>query len=415
MGRRKRNDLDDGDDSDASLDSETLDIDFDNDPDAKAERELFQNPYKRKRSRKNGKEDAIYGVFGDGSDEEDTRPARKRSDWTKAPAFVSGDKAPSVDEAMKVDPENDDEESNDDGSSSDDAGGSEGEDDVGDDGDRSDKSESSRAPSPRVREEEDVEPEVRSRFGGLGMGGLGSSSSSNTFSAPSFSKGGIGSATQSTMFPRGGIGSRTATVEEEETSTPRTDRRSMSPSAMDSVPSAFGKQSSNFRIGSSAAAPVKKVALPAHEMAHFGKLRGSFGARMLEKMGWQTGTGLGAAGEGIVIPIESKLRPQKMGIAFKGFKEKTEQSKLEARRRGEVVSDDEKDPAIRKMKKKAKEAQEKRSDAWKRPKRVKTKVEHKTYEQIVAEAGEPAMSGIGMIIDATGAVVRGYYPRDSFC
>jgi len=127
---------------------------------------------------------------------------------------------------------------------------------------------------------------------------------------------------------------------------------------------------------------------------------------MLEKMGWQTGTGLGASGEGIVIPIESKLRPQKMGIAFKGFKEKTEQSKLEARRRGEVVSDDEKDPAIRKMKKKAKEAQDKRADAWKRPKRVKTKVEHKTYEQIVAEAGEAATSGVGMIIDATGAVVR---------
>jgi len=62
---------------------------------------------------------------------------------------------------------------------------------------------------------------------------------------------------------------------------------------------------------------------------------------MLAKMGWQAGTGLSATGEGIVIPIESKLRPKNMGIAFKGYREKTEQSKLEARRRGEVVSDDE--------------------------------------------------------------------------
>jgi hypothetical protein len=33
-------------------------------------------------------------------------------------------------------------------------------------------------------------------------------------------------------------------------------------------------------------------------------------------------------------------------------------------------------------------------------------VEHKTYEQIVAEAGQDAApAGIGMIIDATGATV----------
>ncbi|KIJ65655.1 hypothetical protein HYDPIDRAFT_88241 [Hydnomerulius pinastri MD-312] len=123
-------------------------------------------------------------------------------------------------------------------------------------------------------------------------------------------------------------------------------------------------------------------------------------------MGWQAGTGLGATGEGIVIPIESKLRPKNVGIAYKGFKEKTEQSKLEARRRGEVVSDDEEEvrgPGRRK----AKEVKEKRSDAWKKPKKVKTKVEHKTYEQIVAEAGqEPSVPNLGQIIDATGRTPR---------
>jgi len=60
-------------------------------------------------------------------------------------------------------------------------------------------------------------------------------------------------------------------------------------------------------------------------MVHFSKIAGSFGSRMLEKMGWTAGTGLGVEGAGIVTPVESKLHPQKTGIAFKGFKEKTDQ------------------------------------------------------------------------------------------
>lgn len=129
---------------------------------------------------------------------------------------------------------------------------------------------------------------------------------------------------------------------------------------------------------------------------------------MLEKMGWQAGTGLGTTGEGIVTPVESKLRPKGMGLAFKGFREKTEQSKAEARRRGEVVSDDEEEVRPKKGRKaKGQQESTERSDAWKKPKKVKKKIEHKTYEQIVAEAGQEASSaGIGPIIDATGATVR---------
>lgn len=113
--------------------------------------------------------------------------------------------------------------------------------------------------------------------------------------------------------------------------------------------------------------------------------------------------GLGTTGEGIVIPVESKLRPKGMGIAFNNFKEKTEQSKMEAKRRGEAVSDDEEKPK-RSGKKGQKET--KPSDAWRKPKKVKTKIEHKTYEQIVAEAGmEASSSSIGIIIDATGGAV----------
>ncbi|KAJ3475261.1 hypothetical protein NLI96_g11951 [Meripilus lineatus] len=76
-----------------------------------------------------------------------------------------------------------------------------------------------------------------------------------------------------------------------------------------------------------------------------------------------------------------------MGITYKGFKKKTEQSKAEARHRGNTVSDNN-EPS--KMKKKGKKASGKgeTSDAWKKPKKIKIEVEHKTYEQIVAETGQ---------------------------
>jgi tuftelin-interacting protein 11 len=331
MARRKRV-LDDGDDSDSPGSEDDRDFDLENDPDAREERALFENPYQNKRRKKNGKEDALYGIFAESSEDEGTngrtsKVGSKRSDWAKAPTFTSSDKPVKLDDPMPVD--------DDDQQKDDDASGEDSEDDAGEDEEveaedeveeQSNNSESSRAPSPPVRV-------------GLAFG----------------NKQGIGQ-----KFTR------------------------------ESNPS------------------PRPVPLPASELAHFSKIQGSFGARMLAKMGWQAGTGLGVTGEGIVTPIESKLRPQKMGIAFKGFKEKTEQSKMEAKRRGEALSADE-DEDTKKFRRKAKEQAEKRSEVWKRPKKAKVKIEHKTYEQIIAEAEEVATPGIGQIIDATGAVVRVFF------
>jgi tuftelin-interacting protein 11 len=128
---------------------------------------------------------------------------------------------------------------------------------------------------------------------------------------------------------------------------------------------------------------------------------------MLAKMGWVSGTGLGVSGEGRVNPVETKVRKKGMGIAFGGFSERTAQEKAEARRRGEVVSDDDEDVKPGKGKGKAGVKKEP-ADAWKRPRKVKTKIEHKTYEEILAETGDsvPPAAGIGPIIDATGATAR---------
>ncbi|KAG6832255.1 hypothetical protein H0H87_002151 [Tephrocybe sp. NHM501043] len=372
MARRKRL-LDDGDDSDSNNDSE-FEFNTESDPTAREERELFENPYQHKRRRKNGKDDATYGIFGDESEDEarDSRRQGKKNDWTKAPAFVSGDKKVDLHMEIDVDLENE-------------VVGSDSEDDeeepLDDEGDEvsSDSEAESKPPSPRIREEDEQDPERP--MGGIG---LGTSTSTGGIGSAKL-KGDIGS------LSKGGIGLRP------------TSTSTVPPQPTEDLPSNFGRRSF-VRNATPSSKPV--APLDAADMAHFSKLQGSFGARMLSKMGWQAGTGLGATGEGIVTPIESKLRPQKMGIAFKGFKEKTEQSKKEARRRGEIVSDDE-DAKTRKFRKKVKEQEQKWSDVWKRPKKVKTRLEHKTYEQIVAEAGQEAPgAGIGQIIDATGAVPR---------
>jgi tuftelin-interacting protein 11 len=325
MARRKRV-LDDGDDSDSPGSVDDLGFDTENDPDAREERALFENPYQNKRRKTNGREDALYGIFAESSEDEgadgrNLKVRSKRSDWAKAPTFTASDKPVKLDDPMPVD----DDQQKDDDASGEDSEASVGEDDeieAEDEVEEQSNSESSRAPSPPVR-------------GGLAFG---------------------------------------------------------------------NKQGLGHKFTQESNPSPRPVPLPASELAHFSKIQGSFGARMLAKMGWQAGTGLGVTGEGIVTPVESKLRPQKMGIAFKGFKEKTEQSKMEAKRRGEAVSGDE-DEDTKKFRRKAKEQAEKRSDVWKRPKKAKVKIEHKTYEQIIAEAEEIATPGIGQIIDATGAVV----------
>jgi tuftelin-interacting protein 11 len=111
-----------------------------------------------------------------------------------------------------------------------------------------------------------------------------------------------------------------------------------------------------------------------------------------------------------VTPVESKLRPQKMWMGFCRFKEKTEKLKMEVRRRGEVVSDEEEALGARRAWRKEREAKEKREDVWKRSKKVKTKIQHKTYKQILVEVGQdmPASSSLGQIINVTGAVVHSF-------
>ena len=417
MGRRKRQPLDDGD-SDSSVPSEAEDFD-DEDQDLREERALFENPYQNKRRKQR------RGGFDGDSDEEDegVGASRRRSDWTKAPAFVSSQKV-EPDQSMDVDADSDADRA------------------TAKDEDPDEDEAGSQASVPRStstpRGEEEMEDRPRR--------GLGSSKSTG-FSGLGFTKAGIGSfdkpseAPAFSGFNRGGIGSSFSRglgtsnkVEDDESGDQKSsfsafkrggigslshNETTASPGLNDPLPKAFATtrvQRSFIRDDTDSAGSSRSATpnLSAQERAHFSKLEGSYGARMLAKMGWVSGTGLGVSGEGRINPVESKGRKKGMGIAFGGFSERTEQEKAEARRKGQVLSDDDDDATPGKGKGKA-GAKKEPSDAWKRPKKVKTKVEHKTYEEILAETRDtmPPVSGVGPIFDATGSTVSFFFASSS--
>lgn len=80
MARRKKQYMSDDDlDSSgaSSQDEEATAPDWDEDPDERAERLRFTDPYgKRSKRKRNGKDDALYGVFAEDEDDSVAGPAR---------------------------------------------------------------------------------------------------------------------------------------------------------------------------------------------------------------------------------------------------------------------------------------------------------------------------------------------------
>jgi len=72
------------------------------------------------------------------------------------------------------------------------------------------------------------------------------------------------------------------------------------------------------------AAPIEQ-----QEFGKFEEYTKGIGSKLLMKMGYKPGQGLGADGSGIVEPIDVKLRPQKMGLGHGGFDERTKSVKKE--------------------------------------------------------------------------------------
>ncbi|PKX92623.1 putative G-patch domain protein (TFIP11) [Aspergillus novofumigatus IBT 16806] len=82
----------------------------------------------------------------------------------------------------------------------------------------------------------------------------------------------------------------------------------------------------------------------------------SFAARMMAKMGYKEGQGLGASGQGIVTPIEAQARPTGAGLGAA-----REEEKRQAAARGEVVEDSSDEERRRRRKKKEERQRESRT------------------------------------------------------
>ncbi|MDA4133926.1 MAG: G patch domain-containing protein, partial [Thaumarchaeota archaeon] len=258
------------------------------------------NPRKRRRTGRDAKESAALGIFGSESEDEGPgkRWKRKSNLRGKVMAFVStGQKKMNEDEDEDEDEEEEEDEDE------------------------------------NMEDEQEDAGEVESMSGlraGLGMGlgaskGLGWSPASKTettnvkFGTP-LGKGFVPSSAAVPILRN---------TEDEEISTPRT-----------AMPSAFSTPASGKGRDRQAQGGTTMNA-------------GSFAARMMAKMGYKEGQGLGKEGQGRSGVIEVQLRPQGVGLGAvrEKSKQEKEEEKRQAKLRGEAYEDS--DEERKKKKKKA--------------------------------------------------------------
>ncbi|KAI9932985.1 hypothetical protein ASPWEDRAFT_145388 [Aspergillus wentii DTO 134E9] len=133
----------------------------------------------------------------------------------------------------------------------------------------------------------------------------------------------------------------------------------------------------------------------------------SFAARMMAKMGYVEGQGLGSGGQGIVNPIEAQARPQGAGLG--AVREKTKQAREEekraAARRGEVLEDSSDEERKRRQKKKEARKREGRSETGTPIPRAKP--QFRTAREIETDmAGLEVPNVLKSLVDATGKEQR---------
>ncbi|KAI4187343.1 MAG: hypothetical protein LQ346_005507, partial [Caloplaca aetnensis] len=133
----------------------------------------------------------------------------------------------------------------------------------------------------------------------------------------------------------------------------------------------------------------------------------SFAAKMMAKMGYKEGQGLGAEGKGRLAPIETQQRPTGAGLG--AVREKSKQAKEEEKReaafRGEVLEDSEEEEKKRRKELKKKARTSAVGGIGSTPARPRPK--YRTAAEIEASAeGLEVPNVLKSIIDATGSETK---------
>ena len=154
----------------------------------------------------------------------------------------------------------------------------------------------------------------------------------------------------------------------------------------------FEQQPTEFVSKKSKAGKTPAPSIPVDkEFAKFEQYTKGIGSKLMAKMGYVPGKGLGKDGSGISAPIDVKLRPQKMGLGHGGFDEKTETIKRE--KQAQIKQEEQEEPQL--------------SSRWKKSK--KKKPSYKTAQQLLAEQMDQegiSVSKKTIVIDMTGKETR---------